>query len=234
VHGGACHSNGAVATCCPLAPRSKLFCWMVVFTQGYEADLARESHSRWRGIFACDAWSVLSDGNLDPIPITNIGSMRSPMAPWGSYYNAEVFVKAWEYVTADGRYLENAWTVKADPDTVWVPQRLRDHLQGADPSVRLVVRNGGGQVYLGPLEVFSVAAVWDFINRHRDVCYTVATYGEDGWIAACMFSLGATFQTEEMLLKSDKRAEVCRNSGFIAHHPFKDVVGLRMCYDLMA
>jgi len=129
--------------------------------------------------------------------------------------------------------VESAWTVKADPDTVWVPQRLRDYLGTSDASVRLVVRNQGGG-YLGPLEVFSVAAVWDFANRHRGACMKyLDTTGEDGWVASCMLTLGATFQSEWSLLKSSNDTGACRSSPFIAHHPFKNVWAQQSCYDAL-
>jgi len=233
-YGSTCNPNGAVATCCPKAPSTpNLFCWMVVDGTSYEADVTRESWGQGRGIFACNTWSVMADGALDPLPVKNIGTLNSKMAPWGSYYNAEVFVRAWEAVIKDGQYLTADWVVKADPDTVWVPERLRKQLCGEDPTQRVIVRNAGKE-YLGPLEVFSVAAAKDFASRHRGVCmYGVDVSGEDGWIEACMARLGVTSKTEEKLLKSDKSTRACSDKSFVAYHPFKRIDLQGTCYELL-
>ena len=93
------------------------------------------------GIFACDDWRpgsnsgfkkavragfkkvfqrclrlLLSDfpvdyGHVRSVPI---GAFNSKRAPWNSWYNVPVFLRAWRRLIEDQRCLSYDWTVKVD------------------------------------------------------------------------------------------------------------------------
>merc|ERR550525_1037330 len=123
------------------------------------------------GIFACEDTAVVSDINLDlgrsvetiAIDMVDGGTSRD-----GTAANTQTFINAWMEVTKDGRFQHYDFTVKTDPDTVLLPERLRVHLKGIN----------GDNIYLancdrrdiwpgspdypmmnGALEVVSTAAV---------------------------------------------------------------------------
>merc|ERR1711915_755216 len=46
----------------------------------------------------------------------------------GSFLNSDEFTESWNKVRMDGKYIHYAWTVKVDPDAVFIPERLRIHV----------------------------------------------------------------------------------------------------------
>jgi len=216
-------------------PGAGLFCWLVTTSSGYEAALVQDQFHKGRGVFACDLWSVFSDaGNVTGMPTTSIGSLKSPMASWGSYLNTEVFLRAWDAVIAEGKFAQQSWTVKVDADTVFIPYRLLLHLQGVSGADPVYVR--ASSEYLGPIEVFSRGAVLTFAANHTQACrWGVERSGEDGFIADCMGSkLQVPARIDDNLLWTmwDAQQPDCTNGQYVAFHPVKDVAKNSACYDV--
>merc|ERR1719166_870958 len=47
--------------------------------------------------------------------------------------NTRIFMNAWDYLDRDGRFRNYDWVVKVDPDAVFFPSRLREHLDAKAP-----------------------------------------------------------------------------------------------------
>merc|ERR550525_171185 len=73
------------------------------------------------GIFACDGHGVFE------------GS-EAQLGEWGSVSNVDQFIDVWNQVKKDGTYKEHDWVVKIDPDAVFLPDRLKAHIEGLSPA----------------------------------------------------------------------------------------------------
>lgn len=234
--GPQCFQDGAVATCCknlaPPPPDGGAFCWLVTAGSGGEADLVTDHFAKRRSIFACNDWTVFSDTwSLPPVPVTNIGSLSSKMGPWGSFLNAEVFLRAWDAFIKEGKYARHPWTVKVDADTVFFYWRFLYHVRGVDSQDPVWYRSG--EELLGALEVFSLGAVDAFATKGRSVCrWGIEESGEDGFIDHCMQQLGAAVKIDGSLLKSSLDPGACGDDGIVAFHPFKDLGSYSACQSI--
>jgi len=240
--GRACSTDGAQkSTCCPKpSPTRKvpdsLFCFCVAGHSTGEADLTRGHYADKKSIFACDDWTVLSDGPIPPITTLFIGPLNSKWAYWHSWTNTGVFVRAWDAILNEGKWVSKAWTVKVDPDTVWFPERLRWHIKSLEVSFanNLYVRNTG-QYFFGGIEVFSLAAIVQMFNRKKEVCtFKLEGTPEDVWIGWCLDALGAEQRQDNALLSNfmNGNTGACNNHWVVAFHPFKDINRWRACYDV--
>merc|ERR1712039_871224 len=115
------------------------------------------------------------------------------------FTNLPVFLNVWKSIKQEGTWRSYPWIVKADPYTVFIPQRLQYILRhqpipatGAYMENCKHVRMG----FHGSLEVVSRAAFGTFLN-HLDSCQTelpihngththFREYGEDKFAAWCM------------------------------------------------
>ena len=73
---------------------------------------------------------------------------------WNTALNTKVFAKVWHRVFDDKLFEESDWTVKVDPDAVFLPWRLREHLLGARPQEEVFLNNCRAGLH-GPIEVVS-------------------------------------------------------------------------------
>lgn len=129
-----------------------LYCWAVVRRDSYEVSLVQEQQAHNAGIFSCDSTSLISDGDLG-IPgarTLTIGSTdASGYSKDGTTANAAIFIDAWYAIHYDGEYMQFDWIVKADPDAVVVPARLREKL--ALPDQKPVPLTHPGRPCAGPI-----------------------------------------------------------------------------------
>jgi len=136
----------STASCPEAAARATLFCFALMLPFGYEPKLVREQLRQGAGIFACDEYAVFSNETLElsapgaaeqvlSLPIAGNLEVRLG-GKWHTALNTGIFIRVWNAVSLVGRYQLHSWTVKADPDTVFFPQRLRDVL-GRQPISRL-------------------------------------------------------------------------------------------------
>ncbi|CAE8637540.1 unnamed protein product [Polarella glacialis] len=125
------------------ADPTSLFCFMVVQPPpSYELEVAKYLLREGLGIFACEAWRVYSDRLSQPIALGSWAELpveTIPIPGPEAYYstelfkhrllfNADVFYRAWEHILKDGIYQKHAFTVKVDPDSVFMPHRLKAQL----------------------------------------------------------------------------------------------------------
>lgn len=196
-----------------------LFCFAVACSDQERAVLALQKE-RSTGIFNCEDWKTI-DGRT-------MSSMGGGLT--GSWTNVDTFMAAWKSVDGDSRWRDHEWTVKADPDTVWVPQRLRDwlELQG-DPGSGAFVNNcmGVDDGFYGALEVISSGAMAVYL-REIDNCWNEmqdrkGDMGEDLFAQWCMQGKGLQgWDFGELICNEDCGCDPrpC-DTGRIAYHPFK-------------
>lgn len=203
----------------PAGGGPSLFCFAVACS-GEENAVLDLQQSKNSGIFACEEWKKV-DGQTSA---RGGGLTRS-------WTNVDTFIAAWRSVEGDARWKNSDWTVKADPDTVWVPQRLRDWLGGqGDVGNGAFVSNcmGVDNGFYGALEVMSRGAVDTYI-REIDNCQGELQgkegMGEDLFAQWCMQSKGVQeIGSGDLICNTDCGCDPrpC-DTGRIAYHPFKEV-----------
>merc|ERR1712110_335013 len=141
--------------------------------QGPELALMKSQFKRRAGIFACNDQAVFCDGGrivLGPmangtfrtLPVAKVLMTKGNVAiPWqmtNSWLNTKMFMKVFLAMMDDGRFWSYDWVVKADPDAVFFPDRLRKHVKHLTGPDAVYIRNCGKNPYiqlLGAIEVFS-------------------------------------------------------------------------------
>jgi len=134
-----------------------LYCWSLMLPFGYEPGLLKKQYDRGAGIFGCDKAQVFTNSTTlldsktsEQIPILKMVelldfSLSVPFGgKWYTALNTDVFNRIWQKVVALGVYRNYAWTVKADPDTVFFPDRLRLSLRSRVPKWIAQKRNDSG------------------------------------------------------------------------------------------
>jgi hypothetical protein len=213
-----------------------LYCWALMLPHGYERGLMKHLLAKNQSIFRCDSFQVFSEGEQEVGPgpprvvAEDIGSTK---VGWGGPYhnalNSEVFERAWRRVFAASEYLYRDWTVKVDPDTVFLANRLRTHLHKSDPK-SIVYLNDCDQGLHGPIEVVSNGGMLKFANGMKKCVAKLRKEwdwaGEDVFLRHC-FGVLEINRVDDFKLLSE---QVCMwqdpvNKGCItdhvAFHPFK-------------
>lgn len=213
--------------------------------QGYEVSLVRTLLNRGSGIFQCDEYSVFSEGDVElspgpPVRIgtEDIGSVKCNYGgPWYLALNSEVFIKAWQRVFDDGKYLRAGWTLKVDPDAVFLPKRMRVHMAGSDPDASVYFNNCDQGLH-GPIEVLSRGGMRAFAKGmglcESNLKHEFGEYGEDVFLRHCLGLLEVNRVDDFRLLSEDRCMwenpikDGCV-SGKVAFHPFKTAESYFKC-----
>jgi len=209
-----------------------LFCFVAILPGSQEEALDALAKKNKLGIYACDGHAIFH-------------SFKSGKAGWDTgtttLVNTDVFAKIWREVADDGRYLRFDWTVKADADCVFFPDRLRSHLAVLKPpaDAPLYVKNNamdpglGNNGFLGAIEVFSQAAVLKYSDNAEGCLKTLGTNaGEDGFMKGCMDALGVEFIWDKEMMFPDHAAGACMQKKRAAFHPLKDPKEWQHCVDI--
>lgn len=252
------------------------WCFALMIPYGYEPALLAAQLGRGVGIFACNEYAVFSNdsftvnsttqepplgkrGHSDNDPVEGFEGaslMTLPMGghlhvefggKWQTAMNTDIFIRTWAAVIKLGRYRKHPWTVKADPDAVFFPARLR----------QMVVDEPSGAIYLnnckfglhGPIEVLSREAVEAYRNRKtrcdglRDNAMDMSgpqdnldkAFGEDEFLHRCLAKIGVRRVDELELLLSEtacQQESVPCDEGKVAYHPFKTIQEHFDCWGL--
>eukprot|EP00435_Cladocopium_sp_Y103_P057747 s848_g20.t1 len=116
-----------------------------------------------------------------PLPTLAFGVAKG--GRWGTALNTPVFKTIWQKVQKMPEALAHAFTVKLDPDTVFMPERLASLLPPANLKSYLVNCNEGLH---GPIEVVSREAIK---KLDWDLCGNIPE--EDIWLQSCLERVGA-------------------------------------------
>jgi len=191
-----------------------------MLSHGEELNLVQSQFRKKVGVFACDAFTVFSDVEVelgDGMRTAALPSLVSPLnvpgALTASWVNRAPFAKAWDQVAAlEANSSGYDWVVKVDPDTVFFPMQLRLHLRELRPEVKhsldstgVYLRNCMAQTgelqFYGSTEVLSQTALRRYAARGARCRFAAsAQMGEDLWMQQCLDVLKVTaFQDAEIV-----------------------------------
>lgn len=223
------------------AQKNSLFCFMLVVPWGREHELVTWQHKAHKGIFNCDQHAVYSNTtnlNLNGVQVQVVQTdLHCPIGgQWNTRLNTPIFIKLWQQVVRDGQYSLTSWTVKADPDAVFLPQRLRDVVES--PSHRTAQEGNGvfadnceyRHSLHGPLELLSRRALEVYSLGHQEHCEQPPQ--EDVYMRACLLKLGVKVLNDYNILAEEYCFWDWRSckSGRVAFHPFKTLHGQWDCF----
>jgi len=206
-----------------------LFCFAVIRALSYEVVLIRAFYPYSVSLFGCNSWAVYSDKKAWLGDDVYSVQSDAPKAKYvGLWLNVDIFMNAWKKVFNAQEYMKTDWTVKVDPDAVFLPSRLRKHLSPFNGGM-LFFRNCPKFASMqGPLEVLSRDAVANFNRNYRNCVNGIdqSHIGEDGFLQKCMEMLGVGSSQDWSLLVDKycgQEPAPCTNGWAAAFHPFKDV-----------
>jgi len=237
-----------------------LFCYSVMMTTTYEFGLVKEQIRKGVGILGCDEYAFFSqDGvvELAKTPegklVSTIGFEKAPVG-WskdGTAGNSLLFMHVWHAIHLDGRYAKVDWIIKADPDAVVLPERLRTHLKWhtasaansawqAPPNGQFLVNcnlhpgNPAFPMIFGSLEAYSSAGLTTYFkgfNRCKNEL-PWQIYGEDLFMNKCMKLLGVQ-EFDDFNIVGDKRCggANCFDGNSAAYHDFKSIPAWFGCWN---
>mmetsp|Transcript_80508 Transcript_80508/g.186932 ORF Transcript_80508/g.186932 Transcript_80508/m.186932 type:complete len:549 (+) Transcript_80508:17-1663(+) len=225
-----------------------LYCFAVMQPIGYEVALVKLLWSLKAGLFECDEPKIYSSRMIEVAPGLKTGVVDSDLKCkyGGKFYtalNTDIFIAVWKKVVADGRYAHHSWTIKVDPDCVFFPVRLKQHLRQYDEHLvdGVYVNNCKFGLH-GPIEIFSKKAVdsWHSGRAHcvahyNKQCHGPCAWGEDLFIDQCLWKvLKVKRVNDSTILTEDHCApapgwDECKDRSYLAFHPFKTVEGYKKC-----
>lgn len=211
---------------------TSLYCIMAYLPGSDEEGLKDFAEKNKASIFACDDHEVFQ-------------TWGSASAAWdtgeATLSNTDVFLNVWENIGKSKKYLAHDWTIKVDPDCVFLPDRMKSHLQALAPPAgqpiylknNVMNKGMGNNGFLGAVEVFSTQAVMKYMD-HGAGCHESlgVDAGEDGFFKGCMDALGVGFMTDGQLFFPDKSAGACNEASHAAFHPLKTVDDWKCCLDI--
>jgi len=264
---------GVAPALAPPPDPGSLWCFALMLPFGYEPELLEAQFGHGIGIFGCTRYAVFSNGTftlrasgptgsqLQPAPasIAAVSSSELVTLPiggtlevamggkWKTAMNTDIFVRVWTAVFLLGEFKDHAWTVKADPDCVFLPARLQ----------QMLLREPEGAVYInnckfglhGPIEVLSRDAVLTYANSPatcqgvRDDAMDTShpkededhAFGEDEYLRRCLAKLGVGHVNEYDMLLSEQACghwgeTLACDAGKVSFHPFKGIDDYLGCW----
>lgn len=214
---------------------------------GYEAALLGTLMSKQLSLFACDEYTVFSDGNIgisagppDWLTTEDVGTVKSTYGgPFNLALNSDVFVNVWKKVFSTRKFDLCDWTVKVDPDAVFFPDRLRSQVQDSRPDDHIYLNNCDQGLH-GPIEVISHGGM-DVFQSGVDDCVSTLKHewdqsGEDVFLRHCLGKLDISRVDNFQLLSEDRclwenPVKNGCNSGKVSFHPFKNEKAWMTCWE---
>lgn len=207
-----------------------LFCFMVV-TPATPEQLVDAIRTAEASVFACEASAIYK---LAGARSNEVESVK------------DVTGKIWRSVHEDGQYLEHDWTVKADVDTVFLPERLKMHLlMGLKPPVErpVYLRNSVAspkQVqFKSALEVLSKEAVDLLIKKQATCEQHDGSSGADLFLMSCLDAIEVGYMVDGSLLDDKQTSSAtynpfdvdrCMDEGVVAFTPYGSVNAWMGCH----
>lgn len=208
-----------------------LFCFTVVMPNTFEVALVGAQKKQKLGIFACDASALFqAAASLHGKSIKLIAIPK-------------VFHTIWKEVKEDKQYLDYDWTVKVEPDVVFIPDRLKDHLNKlkAPKKPGIYVKNSHAKWgFIGAVQVYSKEAMNTYFKNHKECSKNMVTQSEDVYMMTCLDTAGVRYMLDDMMLNDQqtlsyvmdmKDLSYCGDIRFAAYHPYKDLDTWMQCHD---
>jgi len=166
-----------------------------------ELELLQIQYEYHTGIFACDSQMLFSDIELTNFPGITTVKVDAPQIAkrksTGTWINAPFFANGWAAIAKDGRWADYEWTIKIDPDCVFLPDRLKLKLSGQKVTEKGIYFTNCEHVkfgFFGNLEVVSKAAFSNLLDGldecRADPKVNNKTFGEDLFMQMCMDKMG--------------------------------------------
>lgn len=229
-------------------PAHSIYCFALMQPTGYELGLTTMQFEQGVSIFSCDEYALYSNKVLEVVPGVFTHQVDSDLkCEYGGEFmtalNTPIFFAVWDKVVEDGRFKLHEWTVKADPDCVFFPSRLRIILEAYSPppSSGAYFNNCKFGMH-GPLEIFSAKAVevWgsgksqcsDYFNN---LCSGDCLWGEDMFVDQCLQRVFKMARWDDWgILVEDhcdppKGWESCEDRSKVSFHPFKTQSSYLQC-----
>jgi len=223
-------------------PEGTMLCIQLILPYSYEVGLLVMQQKHHLSIFQCEQHAVYSSQLLDlggglHTRKINSSQLAEMGGQWGTALNTDAFMALWRAVILDGEYLDYAWLVKVDPDTVWFPQRLKPYLLDQDKHNRTedkgVYLNNCPAGLHGPLEVLSQNAFRSFALASGKCFWAENSWGnwqwgEDMWMDQCFMNSVHNHRIYIPQLLAEDHCnkwwgwESCTAKDRVAFHPFKD------------
>jgi hypothetical protein len=220
------------------APLNTLFCWALTQSGGYEPKLLEKQYKAGVSIFACDEYALYSDQEVNIGDVVTSNVHHNITAEYGGEFytalNTKIFAAVWTKVIQEGRFEYHSWTVKVDPDTVFLPGRLRTILQKYVERPNGVYVNNCKYGLHGPVEVFSKNAVraWGagskrcFVQLYKG-CNGECAWGEDLFLDQCLWKVLSVEREDNFDILQEDHCDPphhwrkCLDPAKAAFHPFK-------------
>jgi len=229
-----------------------LFCWSIMVAGSDEQALVKEQLGKKTSIFGCNDYAVISRGvvylgqdecGADINTWVNDMPASLPRGQNGGdpkVLNSQVFVNAWKTLFASGAPFNQDFTMKADPDAIFLPDRARLHVSNytGQSAYFLNCRRWEGDQdgkLAGSLEVFTQGAMQSF-KKGIDSCQSLPyqQMGEDEFIQKCMVTLGVK-AIPDFAMVSDQSCSVgsvsCEDGWRASFHPYKTSAAYWGCFD---
>ncbi|CAK0848585.1 unnamed protein product [Prorocentrum cordatum] len=226
--------------------RIDFYCVALVMAGSYEVALMENAVAKGASVFQCSGYDVFSGESLHlgvhaisgKEVVANV--VEGPLevekgGAYGTALNSEVFARVWKLIFEDGLFAQHDWTVKVDPDCVFLASRLEHHLQHerlrAEDSLYL---NNCKDGLHGPLEVVSrggMQAFGDGLDSCvEDLRFEWSTYGEDVFLRHCLGLRSVTrVDLFELLDETFDGTPPSCDSQAVAFHPLKSTESYSAC-----
>ncbi|CAK0880786.1 unnamed protein product, partial [Prorocentrum cordatum] len=115
-------------------PPGSLLCFSLMVPNSYEQDLLLMQHYIGASIFGCEEAAIYSNMVINLAPGLQTRFVDSDLhcnsgGEFQTALNTEIFLAVWKKLLSDQRYALHDWTVKVDPDCVFLPSLLRHMLR---------------------------------------------------------------------------------------------------------
>jgi hypothetical protein len=202
-----------------------------------EGGLVAQMQQNGWSVFGCDANKVMNGGAAPRAKEATAGG-------WNSVANTDIFVTIWDQIIAEGQWKNFDWTVKVDPDAVFFPDRLRQHLGKlrAPAGSAVYIKNCDFKFgFMGSLEIFSMKAT-ELFSLNGAQCKNKIGHegGEDFYMMTCMDALGVKTMKDASIL-NDKYTSTatlnlgdvspCSNGWTASFHPYRSAGVWMNCHN---
>lgn len=227
-----------------------LYCFTVMRPATSEHDLLNTQYDMRAGIFACEGHDVFSSKEVPigsslstPIRTTKVESdLKCEVGgDFETALNTDIFLIVWAAVSDKGAWHLHDWTVKADPDTAFFPDRLRMKLRGIPDAPEGAYLENCRYGMHGPLEAFNRRATGALLDHKQycldtlqRACNGACPFGEDMFVDRCLGDVVGVRRIEAYHVVDESHCDgqawmLCDDPTKAAFHPCKTVEALQTC-----